>query len=184
MARIAGLTYKSRNMKKVLFCALLCALFAAPAQSQPTVHLHHYEAAARYISNDGMLSEKVLLHSNNPPQVRLKNIVTEPVDDVPADYQLSGSFDPDVIPAVESKRHIAYIQIPAFRRQDGRLEKLISCDIEIIEAADGSDGAVAMKPTTVPNSVLASGTWFKIGAPKRGIYKIDYAFLQSIGLNP
>lgn len=34
------------------------------------------------------------------------------------------------------------------------------------------------------NSVLASGSWYKIAADKRGIYKIDYAFLQSMGINP
>ena len=33
-------------------------------------------------------------------------------------------------------------------------------------------------------SVLSFGQWFKIAAEKEGVYKIDYAFLQSIGLNP
>ncbi|MBI3717046.1 MAG: type IX secretion system sortase PorU [Sphingobacteriales bacterium] len=33
------------------------------------------------------------------------------------------------------------------------------------------------------NSVLASGTWFKIGVKKAGIYKVDVAFLNSLGVN-
>lgn len=33
------------------------------------------------------------------------------------------------------------------------------------------------------NSVLASGSWYKISVKKTGIYKIDGAFLQSLGIN-
>lgn len=34
-----------------------------------------------------------------------------------------------------------------------------------------------------PNSVLASGNWYKIGIKNTGVYKIDKAFLQSMGIN-
>lgn len=34
------------------------------------------------------------------------------------------------------------------------------------------------------NSVLSSGQWFKIGVVKNGIYKIDYDFLESNGIDP
>lgn len=33
------------------------------------------------------------------------------------------------------------------------------------------------------SSVLSSGTWYKIGVKKAGIYKIDVAFLNSLGVN-
>ena len=35
----------------------------------------------------------------------------------------------------------------------------------------------------VANSVLGNGTWFKIRLKKDGVYKIDYAFLASCGIN-
>src|SRR5690606_10198720 len=36
----------------------------------------------------------------------------------------------------------------------------------------------------VGESVLASGTWFKVPVTKEGIYRIDRAYLQSLGLGP
>lgn len=40
------------------------------------------------------------------------------------------------------------------------------------------------KTTEKTNSVLASGTWIKIGVTENGIYKIDFDFLKRAGLNP
>jgi len=33
------------------------------------------------------------------------------------------------------------------------------------------------------NSVLSTGSWFKIGVNQEGIYKIDIPFLNSLGIN-
>ncbi len=35
----------------------------------------------------------------------------------------------------------------------------------------------------VTNSVLATGSWYKIGVVKQGVYKIDIPFLSSLGIN-
>lgn len=37
--------------------------------------------------------------------------------------------------------------------------------------------------TYAANSVLSSGSWYKIGVKKTGIYKVDIAFLNSLGVN-
>ncbi|MDQ3278677.1 MAG: C25 family cysteine peptidase, partial [Bacteroidota bacterium] len=37
--------------------------------------------------------------------------------------------------------------------------------------------------TFKPTSVLASGTWYKISVPTAGVYKMDAAFLASLGIN-
>ena len=34
-----------------------------------------------------------------------------------------------------------------------------------------------------PNSVLATGTWYKLAVKEAGIYKIDLSFLNSLGIN-
>jgi len=34
------------------------------------------------------------------------------------------------------------------------------------------------------NSVLSEGDWYKLAVSKEGIYKIDYSFLQNIGIDP
>jgi hypothetical protein len=42
----------------------------------------------------------------------------------------------------------------------------------------------AQTPVAPDHSVLSSGQWYKIAVSQRGIYKLDYAFLQQIGVNP
>jgi len=37
--------------------------------------------------------------------------------------------------------------------------------------------------TYTPNSVLASGEWFKLSVSQPGVYKIDLSFLQKLGIN-
>src|SRR5690606_21446112 len=58
-----------------------------------------------------------------------------------------------------------------------------SCKVTV-ETTAASSAPLQQRPAGAANSVLASGNWYKIAVKKRGIYKIDYAFLQSMGLNP
>jgi hypothetical protein len=37
--------------------------------------------------------------------------------------------------------------------------------------------------TYTGNSVLSSGTWYKIAVPEAGVYKMDLPFLSSLGIN-
>lgn len=48
--------------------------------------------------------------------------------------------------------------------------------------AGGGDPSAAR--TYRANSVLASGTWFKLGLTQSGVYQLDYDYLQQIGANP
>jgi len=41
-----------------------------------------------------------------------------------------------------------------------------------------------LKKNYANSSVLSSGIWYKIRVKNNGIHKIDYSFLQSIGVNP
>jgi len=44
-------------------------------------------------------------------------------------------------------------------------------------------GLVPAQRTYKPNSALASGNWYKIAVKDAGVYKIDIAFLSSLGIN-
>lgn len=48
----------------------------------------------------------------------------------------------------------------------------------------GAGRAQSADSTLVTHSVLSSGTWYKVAVPARGIFKIDQAFIQSLGLSP
>jgi hypothetical protein len=171
-------------MKKIFLCAWLLGAISYQSTAQQKVSVSSHTVNAGIVSSDGIVSQKILLSGNSTPQVKVINIKTEQVDQLPANVRVSNSFEPDIIRSTERKQQVAFVNIPAFRRSGSNLEKLISFDLEVTEFEDGSGGQTAQKPTTVPNSVLASGNWYKIGAPTRGVYKIDYAFLQSIGANP
>lgn len=84
--------------------------------------------------------------------------------------------------------HISYLRkepklvarIPAFRTRDGVQEFLLNTTITIKESAEPD---IALRPTYPENSVLSSGKWYKIGVTRRGIHKIDGAFLSGIGID-
>ncbi len=77
----------------------------------------------------------------------------------------------------------------------GRIERLRSFRLETRDigtaatgqqrfAGGGTTGPGKAYHRAADQSVLASGTWFKIAVPSTGVYRIDYAFLQGLGLDP
>ena len=64
----------------------------------------------------------------------------------------------------------------------GKIEKLVAFDISVnpIESIKSSNRA----NTYASSSVLKSGTWFKVGITKDGIYKIDFNYLKNMGAKP
>lgn len=170
-------------MKKIFLCAWLLGV-ASFSFGQTKVSTTHYTVTANSIIENGMLSQKIYLQGQSTPLVNITNIQTEQVDKLPAGVKKTNSFEPDIFTGLERKKMVAFINIPAYRVSGEKIEKLLSFDLEITEQVNGSGGTVAQKPTTVSHSVLASGTWYKVAVPSRGIYKIDYNFLQSLGVNP
>ena len=67
--------------------------------------------------------------------------------------------------------------------QTGQAERLLSFTYAY-QTADG--GAATSRTTATHNfaqtSVLSSGDWYKIGVPRNGVYKLDLATLQKLGL--
>ena len=64
----------------------------------------------------------------------------------------------------------------------GKIEKLVAFDITIspLESLKSS----SRSNTYAPESVLKSGTWYKVGITKDGVYKIDFNYLKNIGAKP
>src|SRR6218665_720794 len=167
-------------MKHVFLSVCLLSI-ASYTFGQTKVRTTKHTVAANDIMDNGILSKKILLENTATPIVRLLNIKTKIIDGLPINVKASNSFDPDIIVGTERKKPIAYIDIPVYRKQGTALEMLVGYDLEITEQ-ENSSGNTAQRPTTVAHSVLANGNWYKISVPRRGIYKIDYNFLQSIGV--
>lgn len=171
------------SMKKFFLCAWLLGAVSYTSSAQQSVHVSSYTVTPKSIRENGVLSQKIYLKNNATPLVKIKNIQTARIDRLPDNMRSSNSFEPDVFISMERKKPVVFVTIPAYRSTSGNIEKLISYDLEITEQELPQD-AVAQKPTGASNSVLATGSWYKIATPSRGVYKIDYAFLQSIGVNP
>jgi hypothetical protein len=78
---------------------------------------------------------------------------------------------------------ISIISFIPLKLNMGSLEKLISFDYTFItENTVGYRLAATQAGAT--SSVLSSGTWYKISLKNNGVFKIDYSFLQSMGINP
>jgi hypothetical protein len=171
-------------MKKFFLCVWLIGAAPFYLAAQQKVTVSHHVADAAHTGDQGILTERVYLQYKTTPQVKLINIQTEKVDKLPPGTIKSTSFEADVLRSTERKKPVAIIKFPAYRVSGDKIEKLVSYDLEITEYDDGTSGPTSRKPTDVPHSVLASGSWYKIAVPSRGIYKIDYAFLQNLGVNP
>ncbi len=80
---------------------------------------------------------------------------------------------------VSNKSYLSFSFIP-FVKVNGRLEKVTSISIEYNKIPRESGSRVAWKA----NSVLASGTWYKVGVSKRGAVRLDYDFFERAGFSP
>lgn len=75
------------------------------------------------------------------------------------------------------------IRLIPFRKIAGGIEKLVSASLQYNYA--GKSGSVAKQTRFAENSVLASGTWYKLKIYKSGIYRITYEQLSAMGIeNP
>jgi hypothetical protein len=126
-------------------------------------------------------------------QAYLKNII----------YESISSSDVENIPAIESisseiliKSHISISRksyfgnlsfIPIrYNQSSGQYEKLISFDLSIkpIESRETEIISKKKNKTYASASVLSSGNWYKVSVAKDGVYKLTYADLLSLGMNP
>lgn len=98
---------------------------------------------------------------------------------------LSSDFTIDVQYAKSGKDNFALAKIRPYKINSSNLiEELTSYNVEWTTAE--TNFADKRKATSTPfksNSVLATGTWYKVGITKSGVYKLDRNFLKTIGID-
>jgi hypothetical protein len=70
--------------------------------------------------------------------------------------------------------------IPYVRR-NGSFERILEVRFQLV--AQGFIGIASQEKDYVANSVLSSGNWYKISVKEDGVYKLDKAFFESMGLD-
>ncbi len=69
--------------------------------------------------------------------------------------------------------------VPYFK-ENGQLRRILGFDFDILYVGAFSRGK---EKGYAANSVLSDGTWYKISVSQDGVYKMDKAFLQSLGID-
>ncbi len=146
--------------------------------------LYFEDASTRYetASLPWYLMELQLPASEKASNLQLFPIATDTLNfgeaDMPADIQFASDqyqisfFNGDYVSV-----------LPVRKIGENQLERLlqftVSYETLIMPRAPKEE-----TPSWKNNSVLASGSWFKIGVTDQGVYKITFSDLQQMGINP
>lgn len=146
---------------------------------------------AQYSFYDGFLPryyENIPVEMNDRSiSVNLVNAAFEPL----SDEEVSLIKDPSVITnevnilanvAYAKKKPFGVVTFIPIRRNiaTGKLEKLVSFDLDVNTLSQRSG---TRAPVYAATSVLQSGTWHKMSLAADGVYRLNYAFLQSLGID-
>ncbi|MDZ4666492.1 MAG: type IX secretion system sortase PorU [bacterium] len=93
-----------------------------------------------------------------------------------SDYQLNYQI------GIERGKYVLQYFITPFRKVGNQIKKLNSFQFSYINA--NAIGSNRKKQSYAANSVLATGEWIKIGTTQNGFYRIDFATLKNLGINP
>ena len=66
----------------------------------------------------------------------------------------------------------------------GDMKKILSFTLHYKEKSSFAGSEAIYRKSDPFESVLASGEWYKIALTESGVYKIDFSFLVSLGINP
>ncbi|WP_010135645.1 type IX secretion system sortase PorU [Ochrovirga pacifica] len=74
---------------------------------------------------------------------------------------------------------------PIYKKEDGSIVKITRFDLSYnsSETVRANNVQQITQIKEVKNSVLNSGTWYKIAVDKTGVFKVDANFLRSLGVN-
>jgi hypothetical protein len=116
------------------------------------------------------------------PSVQITSVIADTLNNnIPNINVISNSFEPDIILNTNRKQHLVTLKIPAYIKANGNIIKLNAIEYAITQPDNYN---TKNRQIFANNSVLATGNWYKIAIKNRGVYKIDYNFLTSIGINP
>ena len=160
-------------------------LLAISAPAYATVH--RFTVSGKDI-HEGVVVKQVPLQVYGMPVIRISGATYSQVSEFPAGIRQGNPEYPDnnftVRIGMEAKKPFALISVPAYSTQAlGVKLVLTSFQIEVEEQLPSANPTFKTAKITASATPLATGTWYKIAVPRRGVYKMDFAFLQSLGIS-
>jgi len=145
----------------------------------PNLHNAIYQDGLPYFSKQFNLKDGVY-------QLSVSNVVSEPAH--PEDISLIQTDHLEVPSSPEIKTSQAEdkkgVQVQSgcvpYFKENGQIRRIIGYDFDIVYTGAFSRGK---EKSYAANSVLSDGTWYKIAVTQDGVYKMDKAFLQSLGID-
>jgi hypothetical protein len=129
---------------------------------------------------------KYEVDGRNNYTAQLSNIVLDNAKDVYPKNLITNNFDLKVNVTEERGKYFALIDfVPLKRDANGALQKLTNFNIQLINSGINPNFKNTQNGNrkTTSHSVLASGNWIQFYTQANGIYKIDAAMLQQMGIN-
>lgn len=95
---------------------------------------------------------------------------------------LSEEIEPEAVIGLARGKAYLSVQFVPLRKnaQTGMIEKLVSFRLESNVSGSMGTGDRSARTTS---SVMASGDWYRIGVSEDGVYRINYDFLESAGVD-
>lgn len=106
--------------------------------------------------------------------VSANNISKFNVEEIPSELQISLNF------SNQRTEKWAILEFTPIIKEGNSIKKIISLELEYQTVSTQSKQNAK---TTIKNSVLASGEWFKFSIDTTGVFKLDKNFIQSLGLD-
>jgi len=100
---------------------------------------------------------------------------------VTQDFVFNTDFEVTAMPMRSRDEALLSVRIVPFRQKGNQCEKLLSATLLVTLAPDYS--TQKMNPTYSRRSAMASGSWYKIGLPETGIYKLTASDLTDLGID-
>jgi Peptidase family C25/FlgD Ig-like domain len=134
---------------------------------------------------NGYVYKKVRLEYHGQPQVKIASVQYLNHVTLPKGASVASPEALHVLTGMERKVTYASIAVPVFADGgNGTVNQLTDFTLEITEQPDNRIHSAAKTLADKDTSILATGTWYKIGITNTGFYKIDYKMITSMGVNP
>lgn len=171
-------------MKRILpLFFLMLGMVDLPAYAITTVREVKVQDAKDI--HNGYIIEKIPLSNYATPTIAISGVSYTDAQ-LPTGAKVSSPEKFTVILGMERKHPFAIVRIPAYAQGSttASVNQVSALTLTIDEDVAVKSNPAAAKLTDAANSVLANGTWYKIGVTQTGFYKIDYNFIKSLGLDP
>ena len=118
-------------------------------------------------------------------EVKLLNVKTMALSNeelqVAQSFSYTADFEVTATPLRSRDEALLSVRIVPFRQKGGQYEKLLSATLSVTLTPDFS--TQKSNPTYTNRSAMASGSWYKIGLPETGIYKLTSSDLTDLGID-